>query len=84
MRRRADMRQREDKRLALGEGVAEGRLEIGEAVAFRLLGVARRRQWIGLNSRFQRTVHGHSQIFQAASPCLTEKKRSSARPIRFS
>jgi hypothetical protein len=71
----ADVGQRDLQHRAIAERVAERGLHRGEVV---------RRQWIGLNIRCQRTVHGHSQTFQAESPCLTEKKITSARPIRFS
>ena len=36
------------------------------------------------NNRFQRTLTGQRQIFQAASPSPTEKKMISARPTMLS
>ncbi len=66
------------EQLAVGEAVAEARLE-------RLCrGAAALPHTTVVNIRSQRTVHGHFQNSQAALPSSTEKKMTSARPTRFS
>ena len=74
---RARMRQRAAKKLGIAECVVEPLLE----TAAPLLTVFAHRP---VNILEPRTVHGHRQNSQALRPSSTEKKMTSARPIRFS
>ncbi len=82
--RGADMGQGENEEALIAKAVAEPCFEAGEIVPPAAIGRgACLRHRTGLNSRFQRTVQGHSQIFQAGWPSPLEKKISSARPMRL-